>query len=107
MVLPLTIVVWREGTEWVSQLLEFEIASCGASPEDAVDEAIDAVCAYLNTLEELGERAAVFARRGIQPTRTAPDTWRPTIPGEMMERDRARVFVRTVPLPRQGEHVHA
>lgn len=107
MVVPVTIVVWREGTEWVSQLLEFEIASCGASPEDAVEEAIDAVCAYLTTLEELGERAAVFARRGIRPSRTPPATWRPTIPADLMERDRAQVWVRTVPLPRQGEHVHA
>lgn len=61
----LTAVVWREGDEWVSHCPELDIASSGNAPEEAFEELLDAVTAYLNTLEELGERDQVLGQRGV------------------------------------------
>jgi len=65
LVVPLTIAVWREDDAWLSECLELGIGSFGESPDEAATQAMDAVCSYLNTLEELGERPRVFAERSI------------------------------------------
>jgi len=69
---PLTVAVWPEGEQWVAQCLEFDIASQGHDADEAAGEVMDAVCSYLNTLEELGEREKVFAERSIAIFETTP-----------------------------------
>ena len=59
-------VVAKEGNQYSSWCPEFDIASCGDSPEDAVKNLGDALELYLNTLEEEGERERVFKERGIR-----------------------------------------
>jgi len=62
---PLTIAAWPEGDQWVSHVLELDIASVGTDADNAFEQAMDAVCSYLNTLEALGEREMVFAERSL------------------------------------------
>jgi hypothetical protein len=97
----LTGVMWPEGDVWVSQCVELEIASFGPNPDEAQTELMDAVCAYLNTLEELGERERVLEQRGIQvyanPPRTG--TYSPSIPREYLRREGAQIRPMELPLP--------
>ena len=60
------VVVTKEGNQYSSWSPEFDIASCGDSPEEAVKNFGDALELYLNTLEEEGERQRVFEERGIR-----------------------------------------
>lgn len=62
---PLTIAIWREDDHWLSECVELGVGSFGSDPQDAAEQAMDAVCSYLNTLEELGERERVFAEKSI------------------------------------------
>jgi len=64
-VVPLTIAVWFEDDAWLSECVELGIGSFGESPDEAAAQAMDAVCSYLNTLEELKERPRVFAEKSI------------------------------------------
>ena len=59
------VVVTKEGNQYSSWSPEFDIASCGDSPEEAVKNLGDALELYLNTLEEGGERERVFKEKGI------------------------------------------
>lgn len=98
----LTAVLWREGSDWVSQCLELDVASSGQSPEEAVEQLIDAVCAYLNTLEELGEREAVFAKKGIRLRPVAPSgNFHPSVPRELLHREGAQIRQLNVAVPKQ------
>jgi hypothetical protein len=65
LIVPLTIAVWREDGQWLSECLELGIGTFGSTPDDAASEAVDAVYSYLNTLEKLGERERVFAEKSI------------------------------------------
>ena len=96
--MPLTIAVWPEDNQWVSEVVEFDIASCGDSADEATDQAVDAVLSYLNTLEDLGERDQALARRSVPVYYGPPDT----LPMAGLPRDvyeRAGLQIRTVSLP--------
>ena len=96
--MPLTIAVWPEDDQWVSEVVEFDIGSCGDSAEEATDQAVDAVLSYLNTLEDLGERDQALARRSVPVYYGPPDT----LPMAGLPRDvyeRAGLQIRTVSLP--------
>jgi hypothetical protein len=62
---PLTVALWPEEGKWLSECIEFGIGSFGETPDEAAEEAVDAVCSYLNTIEALGERERVFAEKSI------------------------------------------
>ncbi len=99
---PLTIAVWREGSSWVSQCVELDIASCGDTPDEAAQEAMDAVCSYVNTLEELGERDAVFAKRSVKIFAMPPESVPlADLPREIA--DRSQLQVRPWHLPVASE----
>ena len=103
LVIPLTVAVWPEGDEWVSQCIELDIASAGRTADEAADECMDAVCSYLNTLEELGERERVFADRAIPVYEVTPARVRlADIPREMAERPHFQVRPIEIPM----EHGH-
>ena len=101
-VLELTGVMWREGDEWVSQCLELDIASSGRTSDEAYEQLTDALCAYLNTLEELGEREQVLKERGIPVFPAAPLTgvFHPSIPREYMRHEGAQIRSVEVPVTR-------
>ena len=98
----LTGVMWPEGDAWVSQCVEFDIASSGPTPDEAEAELMDALCAYLNTLEDLGEREQVFKQRGIPVYTTLPTTglYHPSVPREYLRREGAQIRPMELPLPR-------
>lgn len=100
--LELTSVVWPEGDEWVSQCVELDVASSGATADEAQVELMDALCAYLNALEELGERELVLEERGIQ-VYTAPTTgnFHPTVPRSFLRHQGAQIRPVEVPFTRQ------
>ena len=60
------VVVTKEGNQYSSWSPEFDIASCGDSPEEAVKNLGDALELYLNTLKKEGEQERVFNERGIR-----------------------------------------
>lgn len=86
LIVPLTIAVWQEAGHWLSECVELEIGSFGDNPNDAAAQAMDAVCSYLNTLEELGERERVFEERGIQVIVAPTAAWHPEVSGEIASR---------------------
>ena len=86
LIVPLTIAVWHEDGHWLSECVELEIGSFGDDPNDASAQAMDAVCSYLNTLEDLGQRARVFEERGIQVIVAPTAAWHPEISGEIASR---------------------
>jgi predicted RNase H-like HicB family nuclease len=93
----ITIAIWREDEDWVSQCLEFDVSSAGASPDEAAEEAGDAVESYVHTLEELGERDRVFAERAIATYRREPPEFRfPRLPTEMLQRQDWRLRTREI-----------
>jgi len=101
LVLPVTVALWREGDAWISQVLELDVASFGPDPDEAVDQAIDALCAYLNTLEELGERSRVFAEHSIATYVSPPaEVSVPDVPRELTQRAEFQLRTREVPVSR-------
>lgn len=94
----LTGVLWPEDDQWVAQCIELDIATSGKTADDAHEELVDAIAAYVNTLDELGERERIFARAGIAMYELPPDDFRPPpIPMELASRDGAQI--RPVRLP--------
>ncbi len=89
---PLTIAVWLENERWLSECLELGVGTFGADPQDAADQAMDAVCSYLNTLEELGERERVFAEKSIAVYTSPPaEVHVPHLSREIVERDQIQI----------------
>lgn len=98
-IIELTSVIWREGDDWVAECVELGVSSFGSSDEEAYDELMDAVCAYLNTLEELGERQQVFDRKGVPVYLAAPTgAFHPNVPRDMVSRESARIRPMSVPV---------
>ena len=60
------VVVTKEGNRYSSWCPDLDIASCGDSSEEAIENLGDAIDLYLNTLEEEGERERVFKERSIR-----------------------------------------
>lgn len=44
LIVALTIAVWHEDDRWLSECLELGIGTFGADPDDAAEQAMDAVC---------------------------------------------------------------
>ena len=82
-------VVTKEGNQYSSWCPEFDIASCGDNPEEAVENLGDALELYLKTLEEEGEQTRVFKERGIRIV-SADE---PVIPTSFVTQYRQKVLV--------------
>lgn len=90
--IALTGVIWREGDDWVSLCPDLNVSSFGSSDEEAYDELMDAVCTYLNALEELGERDQVLEERGIPVYRAAPPgSFTPSVSRDLLRKDGAQI----------------
>jgi len=62
----LTATVWQEGEQYVSRCPELGVASCGGTPEQALDSLREAVELYLENAKELGLLA------DLEPVLSAP-----------------------------------
>lgn len=104
----LTIAAWPEDGRWVSQCIELDIASVGDTPDEAVEQAKDAVCSYLNTLEDLGEREAVFGARSVATYATPPaEVMSPPIPRDLADREQFQMRPFQFPVTDSRQHVLA
>lgn len=95
---PLTVAVWPEGDVWVSRVLELDIASFGDTPDDAADEAMDAVASYVNTLENLGDRERIFRERSIEVLDRPAEDMSVPLPRDLAERDRVQLRLFRLPV---------
>ncbi len=59
-------VITKDNDQYSSWCPDLDIASCGDSVEEAIDNLRDALELYLSTLEEEGEQDSVFKERGIK-----------------------------------------
>ena len=66
-----TFTAFPEDGQFSAVCKEFDIATCGDTEEEALGNIKNAVEAYLETIEELGERSRVFKKRGIKIHRTS------------------------------------
>lgn len=80
-----TLKAYKEDGQWVSECLEFDVASAGDTLDEAFENATDAVIVYLNTLEEKGLREKVFAERHVNVHTEDPEP-----DGELVTLPRAR-----------------
>ena len=87
----LTFRVWHEEGAWQGLCTELRVPSFGESPGEALDAVVDATLAYLNEIEDQGERERTFSERGVQMREGEPVAPEPTIeeevaPGESVSR---------------------
>ena len=61
----LTLKVYPEDHQYVSECIELQTASCGDSIEEALENVKEATIQYLNAIEANGERERIFKRRNI------------------------------------------
>lgn len=85
----LNVVVTKEGGQYCSWCPDLDIASCGDSPEEAIENLNDAIELYLDTLEEENERERVFRERGIKVV-SADE---PVVPTSFVTQYRRKVLV--------------
>jgi len=68
-VTTLTALVWKEGDQYVSKCPELEVASCGDTLEEAIENLREAVELYIENAKELGmledNLEAVFSKKFI------------------------------------------
>jgi len=50
----LTVLIWEEEGVYVSKCQELEVASCGDTPEEALDNIREAIELYIENARELG-----------------------------------------------------
>ena len=50
----LTVFIWEEEGVYVSKCPELEVASCGGTPEEALDNVREAIELYIENAKELG-----------------------------------------------------
>lgn len=68
----LTLEAYPEGRSYVSRCSELGVTSCGDSLGDAIESLKDAVAAYLNAIEQLGDRDRIFEEKGIEVRKSKP-----------------------------------
>jgi len=72
----LTLLVHKEGGQYVSECPELGTASCGGTIDEAFHNIREATELYLNSIEAAGERERIFRKKGIQiflgPSHEAP-----------------------------------
>jgi len=68
-VTTLTALVWKEGNQYVSKCPELEVASCGDTLEEALENLKEAVELYIENVKELGiledELEIIFSKKFI------------------------------------------
>lgn len=69
----LTVEIHREGDQWVSRCEELDVASCGDSFEEALDNLYDALEVYMETLDAAGEVEHLLAMKELHPVPLSPD----------------------------------
>ncbi|MBR1368272.1 hypothetical protein RJ53_01675 [Methanocalculus chunghsingensis] len=52
--IQLTVIIWEEEGLYVSKCLEIEVASCGNSPQEALDTIHEAINLYIENARALG-----------------------------------------------------
>ncbi len=62
----LTLRVYPEGRQWVSECLELGATSCGDTIEEALENVKDATLLYLQTIEANGTTERIFGERGVR-----------------------------------------
>ena len=62
----LTLLVHKEGDQYVSECAELGTASCGETIDEALRNIREATLLYLNAIEEAGERERIFRQKRIQ-----------------------------------------
>jgi predicted RNase H-like HicB family nuclease len=62
----LTGYVEQDGDQYSAVCSELEVASCGDTVEEALDNLSEALEVYLNALEEVGTLNSVFQKKGIE-----------------------------------------
>jgi len=61
-----TLRIWEENNHFVSECPELDVASCGDTIDEALDNIKEATLLYINTIEEQGERQRIFHERNIR-----------------------------------------
>lgn len=72
--ITLTLRAHKEDDQWAALCDELGVHTCGDSLDEVMDNIVEATMCYLNTIEELGERARIFKERGIEPQLWIPET---------------------------------
>lgn len=62
----LTLRVYPEGRQWVSECLELGTTSCGDTIEEALKNIRDATLLYLQSIEANATRERIFNEKGIR-----------------------------------------
>ena len=62
----LTLRVYPEGKQWVSECLELGTTSCGDTIEEALKNIRDATLLYLQSIEGNATRERIFSEKGIR-----------------------------------------
>jgi predicted RNase H-like HicB family nuclease len=70
-----TFTITREGEQYVSRCPELGTASFGRDEEEALNKLADATGLYLDTLEDLGERARVLQEKKTPGVSETPGVW--------------------------------
>ena len=70
----------KEDDTYVAICPELDVASQGKTVEEANNNVKDAIFLYLNTIEELGTRKAIFKERKIRIYTTIPEIKKERIP---------------------------
>ena len=68
----LSATIWQEGSQYVSKCPELGVASCGDTPEEAIDALKEAVELYLENAAELGLMDALTDTLNSQHRFAAP-----------------------------------
>ena len=66
MYIVLSVTAHQEGRQWVSTCVELDIASCGDTQNEALDNILEATLLYLDSLQDLGECKQVLQEKGVK-----------------------------------------
>jgi predicted RNase H-like HicB family nuclease len=95
--LDLTMKVYREDDQYVSECIELGVASCGDSVDEAFDAVSEAVTLYLEVITEDGELERILRERGLELHQGEPPEDGPEVP--VRARPREFVSPRQVRIP--------
>jgi len=72
--------ITKDDSTYVAVCPELDVASQGKTVEEANNNVKDAIFLYLNTIEELGTRKAIFKERKIKTYTAIPEIKKVRIP---------------------------
>ena len=94
--LDLTVQIYNDDGEWISECVELGINSCGTTVEEAAHAAVEAIGVYLQTVEEVGLLERTLTEAGLVLRHGQPPATRPiSVPTER----RAYVLSHEVRIP--------